>query len=197
MRVLCFGDSNTWGYCPKTGKRYEESWPRLLQTMLPELDVYIDAVPGRTTCLEGAHQEQINGLQDLQSRWQRQQFDRVLIMLGTNDLQVRFKSSVLEVVERLQRYVQWLGSDRVVLIAPVAIGEIGMFGQLFQGAAQKSLQLAGAIESLAAQLGCEFIDANAYVQSNAIDGVHWLPDDHEVFAHVVAKRLAQSMLKRA
>ncbi|WP_119395457.1 GDSL-type esterase/lipase family protein [Salinibius halmophilus] len=197
MRVLCFGDSNTWGYCPKTGKRYESPWPRILQNLAPELDIYIDASPGRTTCLDGAHQEQINGLQDLQSRWQRQQFDRVLVMLGTNDLQARFKSSVLEVVERLQRYVQWIGRERTVLVAPVAIQEVGMFGQMFHGATSKSLQLAGAIESLAQQLGCGFIDANAFVASNGIDGVHWLPDDHEVFAQGVARYLQGYWQQRA
>ena len=35
-RIVCFGDSNTWGYIPITGERYDESirWPARLQEKL-------------------------------------------------------------------------------------------------------------------------------------------------------------------
>ena len=31
--IVCYGDSNTWGYCAATGGRYEDDarWTRLLQ----------------------------------------------------------------------------------------------------------------------------------------------------------------------
>jgi len=37
-RIVCFGDSNTWGYDPETGERFDENtrWTALLQKMLGE-----------------------------------------------------------------------------------------------------------------------------------------------------------------
>lgn len=36
--ILCFGDSNTWGYDPVTGSRYayDVRWTGRLQQMLPD-----------------------------------------------------------------------------------------------------------------------------------------------------------------
>ena len=35
-RILCFGDSNTWGYDGQTGLRFDEDtrWTSLLQSLL-------------------------------------------------------------------------------------------------------------------------------------------------------------------
>ena len=32
-RILCYGDSNTWGYIPENGKRYDNltRWTKVLQ----------------------------------------------------------------------------------------------------------------------------------------------------------------------
>lgn len=36
MRILCIGDSNTWGYHPGVGLRHEKRWTRLLKDWFPE-----------------------------------------------------------------------------------------------------------------------------------------------------------------
>ena len=30
MRILCIGDSNTWGYNPENGRRFEKRWTTVL-----------------------------------------------------------------------------------------------------------------------------------------------------------------------
>ena len=39
MKIVCFGDSNTWGHNPDGGKRFseQERWPKILQTMLSQI----------------------------------------------------------------------------------------------------------------------------------------------------------------
>ena len=56
-RIVCFGDSNTWGYIPVTGERYDETirWPARLQEMLgyERCTVVEEGLTGRTTVSAG------------------------------------------------------------------------------------------------------------------------------------------------
>lgn len=55
-RIVCFGDSNTWGYIPVTGERYDETirWPARLQEMLgcERCTVVEEGLTGRTTVFD-------------------------------------------------------------------------------------------------------------------------------------------------
>ena len=44
-KILCYGDSNTWGYTPKTGKRYSKNqrWTGILQEMLGNVVARLEA----------------------------------------------------------------------------------------------------------------------------------------------------------
>ena len=46
--LLCFGDSNAWGFQPGGGRyRHDQSWPALLAARL-ETTLDLQAQPGRT-----------------------------------------------------------------------------------------------------------------------------------------------------
>ena len=50
--ILCFGDSNTWGYIPGTGERYapEVRWPGVMAAALGAgYHISEDGLNGRTT----------------------------------------------------------------------------------------------------------------------------------------------------
>ena len=54
-RIVCFGDSNTWGYNPKTGERYDENtrWPMRMQQILGDAyQVIEEGQNGRTISCE-------------------------------------------------------------------------------------------------------------------------------------------------
>lgn len=189
MKVLCFGDSNAWGYCPITGDRYDRPWPKVLQQLLGTSTIDIDTQPGRTTCYDGGPNELINGLVDFEHRWRDCDHDAVIIMLGTNDLQNRFSSSAMDVANNLAKLVKVVGYQRAWLCAPVPIVEKGRFGQLFRGAEAESQRLPEVIAELSMQLGCRLLDANLAVSANGIDGVHWLEKDHQTFAEYTCEQL--------
>ena len=54
-RILCFGDSNTWGYVPATGKRYPVGvrWTSLLQEKLGDgYEIIEEGLNSRTTDID-------------------------------------------------------------------------------------------------------------------------------------------------
>ena len=53
--IICFGDSNTHGYCAETDGRFDENtrWTCLLQAKLgDEYLILEEGLGGRTTCFE-------------------------------------------------------------------------------------------------------------------------------------------------
>ena len=94
-QILCFGDSNTWGYVPLTVDRYPESvrWTGVMaQALGAGFRIIEEGQNGRTTVwddpLEGDNK---NGLRYLPACLESHHpLDLVIIMLGTNDLKARW-----------------------------------------------------------------------------------------------------------
>ncbi|HEY9054956.1 MAG TPA: GDSL-type esterase/lipase family protein, partial [Rectinemataceae bacterium] len=111
--VLCFGDSNTWGYDPRTTERYspEHRWPEVLKATLQELhpgqfEVIAEGQNGRTTVWDdplGFKRGSDYLLPCLESH---KPVDLLVIMLGTNDLKHRFGLSAYDVAKGLGRLVE-------------------------------------------------------------------------------------------
>jgi lysophospholipase L1-like esterase len=88
--ILCYGDSNTWGYNPSTGGRYarDERWPGVLRTELGEGYLVIEeGLNGRTTVWDDPIEGYKNGSTYLIPCLETHKpIDLVIILLGTNYL---------------------------------------------------------------------------------------------------------------
>ena len=200
--ILCFGDSNTWGYSPIDGKRYtqDERWPALLTHLLPDQCMIIEqGQPGRTTFFDDPAAGLSNGNDALLPCLEKYQPDYIVLMLGTNDLKSSFAQSgddishnVAKLVKQIQQYaLQNSKAIAVLLVAPPAITEIGYFGQLFAGGADKSQAFAKCYALRAQELGCDFFDAGDVVSSSSVDGIHWEVDQHSAMAQGIAVKLKE------
>ncbi len=207
--ILCFGDSNTWGYSPVDGRRYNENerWPALLTSLLP-LGVRIieQGQPGRTTFFDAPDAGLVNGKNDLIPCLKKYQPDYIVLMLGTNDLKTSFAQSAEDISQntaKLVREIQQLSiqnkqkAPAICLVAPPVISEVGYFGQLFAGGAEKSKEFAGYYTLRAEELGCEFFDAGSVVNSSPIDGIHWQADQHKKMADEISIKLKEMLLFRS
>jgi len=89
-RILCYGDSNTWGYKPVAAVRYDENtrWPSRLQKLLGEEFRVIEAgLSGRTTVFDDPFDDFRNGAASLgYALLEADPVDLVILSLGTNDL---------------------------------------------------------------------------------------------------------------
>lgn len=87
--VLCFGDSNTFGYIPGGIGRFSviERYTGILSTLLwPEYNVVANGVVGRTTVYEDPVREGKRGISDVEESVRSANPDIFVIALGTNDV---------------------------------------------------------------------------------------------------------------
>lgn len=206
-RLLCFGDSNTYGMPPIETRpaygRFDAAtrWPtRLVATLGPDWELAEEGLPGRTTqfpdALMGDHMDARTGLKiALQSHGP---LDWLTIMLGTNDVKTRFGATPGKIVAGMAGLVDFaLSLDmaarhpalRILLIAPAPVLETGTLRGEFIGGAAKSRSLAPLIAGLAQARGCAFLDAGQVVQVSPVDGVHLAADGHAALAAAVAAML--------
>ena len=95
--IVCYGDSNTYGYNPENGFRYEyeERWTTILQKELKDSAIVIpEGLNGRTTSFEDELRPGRNGATYLDPCLHSHgPIDLVVLMLGTNDLKIRFQAT--------------------------------------------------------------------------------------------------------
>jgi lysophospholipase L1-like esterase len=99
--ILCYGDSNTWGFNPVTQDRYPmtERWTGVLaQALGAGYHVIEEGLNGRTTLWDDPIEEWRNGKTYLlPCLWSHKPIDLVTLMLGTNDLKERFSVSAYDI----------------------------------------------------------------------------------------------------
>ncbi len=185
--ILCYGDSNTWGYNAITGARYplEQRWVTLLARELgPDYLVIPEGLNGRTTVwpdpVEGEYKSGKSTLIPILES--HHPLDLVVLMLGTNDLKHRFGLSASDIANSAQTLVEMIqnstfGPDghapQVLLIAPppTCVPDT-CFEETFAGGDEKSQRLAHYYKLAADEAGCGFLDAGRYVVSSKVDGIH-------------------------
>lgn len=202
IRILCYGDSNTFGYIPGRGGRYNRHtrWPGRLQELLgSEYQVIEEGLCGRTTAFEDVTEPGRNGLDRVREAVERSlPLDVLVIMLGSNDCKAQFGASAAEIAGGLEQVAaQARGGEasgfRVLLIAPAAMTDRVMhsgFGSEFdQRSIKVSKELAEAYEALAGKCGCDFLDGSKVTQVSEIDGLHLDAKGHGRLAEAVVKYL--------
>lgn len=200
--VLCFGDSNTWGYDPSTGTRYARGvrWTGVLQSSLGTgYHVIEEGLNGRTTVWEDPVEgDKVGKRHLLPCLLSQAPLDLVVIMLGTNDLKMRYSAPVTDVaagVLILADIVLASASGRndkapaLLLVAPPPFGKLSAFASMFEGGTEKSRSLGRLYAEVARAHGCAFLDAGAVIRSSDLDGIHLDPAEHGTLGQTVAREV--------
>ena len=85
-RILCFGDSNTYGYAPD-GQRYEADsiWPGIMGKLLGDrFEVIADGKNGRTIAFDDPYMEGCNGMLDIDATIFCEKETHKRIIIGKN-----------------------------------------------------------------------------------------------------------------
>src|SRR5208337_2007275 len=203
--ILCYGDSNTWGFDieswnkagPVGSARLPAGvrWPGVLAAELGGGHRVIEeGLNGRTTVwddpVEGEHK---NGLRYLLPCLESQApIEAVVIALGINDVKERFSATAGDIASgagRLARIVLGAGSGAegrppfVLMVAPVPLGEgirSSPFGEMFgyERGLEKSRLLAARFEIEARALGVGFLDSGRFATAHPLDSLHLSAASH-------------------
>lgn len=228
MRILVYGDSNSWGYLDEEDglrepRRFEGRWPVVMARALtgqgaeasPQagsglvntVELVEECLPGRTTDvddpLRGAC---MNGARPLEALLlSHTPLDLILLMLGTNDLKVRYGRSPAQVVGGMMALADTIaGLDywpnvgpvasrpRLAVICPPALGARAdqpdyRFHEDWIGGRDKSLALPELVLAACEQRGLAFFDANQAVASSDRDPIHWTREGHGAFGVAMAE----------
>lgn len=202
--ILCFGDSNTWGWNPATGQRFPRNvrWTGVLQQQLgANYDVIAEGLCGRMTIWQERRDRFTNGKNYLIPCLQSHKpLDLVIILLGTNDLKKRFVSAeaIAAAVGELVHLVQTsqTGIDnrapKVLLMAPPPVHRVSYAG--FQNAEAKSKQFAKLYSDIAAYYNCDFFDTSEVIISSSIDGIHLDASEHRKLGEAVAQNVTKMLM---
>lgn len=177
MKIICFGDSNTYGYDPRAyfGGRYDAGcrWVDILAEK-----------GGHETVNYGQNGRAIPHYEDeleLYKRiFQKENADFFIVMLGSNDILMGLGMKAICVrMERLIRYLPF-EKEQILLIAPPHFG----YGDWVETETQieASKQLSEQYRALADRLGVHFADAQEWGVQLSHDGVHFTARGHRAFA---------------
>lgn len=207
--IVCFGDSNTHGYCADpsdtiTGSdRFDETerWTKLLEKQLgDDYLVLEEGLSGRTSVFPDALHESMDGLSVIYSTlMSHEPVDLLVIMLGTNDTKERLGVNAACIaigMERLVRKAQstmcWKdGKPNVLIVCPPHI-----LPEMYQnpcgvpmgnGCVEKSRELARYLEGTAKLVGAAFLDAEGVAEFNKVDGMHLTAKGHRALAEKLAE----------
>lgn len=203
IRILCFGDSNTWGFISGSDhQRHSKSerWTGILQEMLGEkYEIIEEGLNGRTLISIDKRngKEGRNGntylLPCLDSH---DPIDLVIIMLGTNELKTEFYRNPREIGDIFEEYfVKKILTrksacrktyPKLLIITPPVITKEN---PSFIGGIEKSQKLNEIYEDIAMRNDCEFMD-NEDLEAGE-DGVHLTRDSHRILASKLSRKVQE------
>jgi lysophospholipase L1-like esterase len=212
MRILVYGDSNSWGYSPDgSGLRLDAKtrWPCVMATALGA-DLIEDALPGRTTVHDDPdmYGATMNGLAHLPvALLAGSPIDLLVIMLGTNDFKARFQPGAERIANNIGRLLDcardigggpgaWDEGDAPALAVVVppplsqAVDQASFEGrEEWAGGRAASLGLAEHMAKVGAARGAAVFDAGQVVAGAVADPIHLAADSHIVLGRALASWL--------
>lgn len=183
--IVCFGDSNTWGYVPGSdGERLprETRWPvRLGAALGTGFEVIAEGLSGRTATAERPDSEGRNGLPYLlPCLLSHAPVDLLVIFLGTNDVNFLDDDRVARCVGRLVRVARsseagpGRGAPEVLVVCPPP----------FDGH-----RLGPTFAELCTELGTPLLDLDGVAAYTDFDVEHLDEQGHAAVAAAVEERV--------
>ena len=191
-KIICYGDSNTYGAHGFNGGRYSENerWTGLIEKAM-DCKVVNAGQNGREIPTDRWDMAEVRQLLA-----QEAPFDLFVIMLGSNDLLMMFRSGMPKIVARMESFLKEVlqmpeisGDGRKVLLIappPTQLSRYGADGERFD---RISLEFADSYLDLANKLNVRFADAGSWHVGVGPDGVHFTADGHKKYAEGLEKVL--------
>ena len=204
--ILCFGDSNTYGYNVADGGRLERHlrWTGILQSLLKE-DYYVieEGLNGRTTVFEDPLDAGRRGISAINSVLQTHiPLDLVIVMLGTNDTKPYFAAPAEIIAKGAAKLCLAVKNfdyggmpiPEVLLVSPIIVGHGVNKGPMVyfdETSCEKSWNFAELYKKSAAETGSHFFDAASVTAPSNADLVHLDQSGHMELAKALCSKIKE------
>ena len=203
INILCFGDSNTYGYKPDGTGRFDENtrWTGLLQNKFgTEYRIIEEGLCGRTTVFQDEFREGRRGIDSIGTSVETHNpIDILIIMLGTNDCKSRYGASPGVVAKGLEQIIlkaQEKSSQdfKLYIISPIRLGKnVGKDGydsEFDSKSEEVVLNLPKEYKIIAERHHAKFLDAGAIAQPSETDREHIDESGHMAVAEAIYRNIS-------
>jgi lysophospholipase L1-like esterase len=203
-RILCFGDSNTWGYISGSKQNRHPSdirWTGVLQKALGyEYEIIEEGLNSRGI-VKGDGRPGKEGRSAIEyiipCLDSHDPLDYVIVFLGTNELKSEHNLSAIDVGENLRILINIINSrnsqvrdpkPKVIIVVPPSINDQTAFcvnGGKFVDSNKKSIELKNVYKTIADETSSQLLDIQNDMKTGE-DGVHMLIESHELLGNKLA-----------
>lgn len=208
--ILCFGDSNSWGFIPAQATRYDYDtrWPGVAAKILgEEYRLIEDSISGRTTVYEDPCVKCRCGLNNLgYSLLAHAPIDLLILALGGNDLKftdsdgsVRGITRIIDMALKADAVFDayspiFPNGCKILLLGPppftTDIAEKRP-GHALAQSADESARMAAKYRRLAEERQIAFLDETEYAAASPEDCIHFDPQSHARLGRAVAEKIKE------
>ena len=203
-KILCYGDSNTFGYNPKDGSRFDEKtrWATLLGNALgSNYEITEEGVCDRT----GFADNDKGFLYSSQRHFPKfiskiKNIDLLILWIGTNDLQFKYNLTTGQIENGLEKLINTAKnySRRILLIPPVILSDNVLeryFGFQFDSSGiSKSKHIGKIYRKLSKVYNLDFFDVNKFIKPSSFDGLHYDETGHKIISEKISDYILQNNL---
>lgn len=191
-KILCYGDSNTFGYNPFDSSRFDEKtrWTALLQENLgSDFEIIEEGACDRT----GIADNDKGFLYSAQRHFPKmitktKDVDLLILAIGTNDLQYKYDLTIHQFENGLEKLIVTAKNNvrRIILIPPVILHENVLEGffkfQFDETSVSKSKKIGKFYRKLSNIYGLDYFDLNDFVKPSNADGLHYDSEGHKIIS---------------
>lgn len=196
-KILCYGDSNTFGYNPKNGARFDENtrWTGILSNILcDKYEIIEEGANNRTGFVNNPSGFLYSGSRHFPKIISKsQRFDIIILAIGTNDLQFHYNIGFNAIENGLESLIL-IAKEKtcnIILVPPLILDENvlkGVFRSQFdETSITKSKKVGRIYKKLARIYKCAIFDFNDYAKLSPLDGLHYAPNSHKIIAEQLAE----------
>lgn len=198
-QILCYGDSNTFGFIPENCKRYDKDsrWSGILSEILKDnYQIIEEGMNNRTGFFKNPEGLKQSGGEYLSIFLQNHKnLDICIISLGTNDAQFFYNLDENSTKIGLQKLIDSVhetnSKTKIIIVPPVKITKDilhSSFSMMFNSESIEKIQNTFPIyEQIAKENKCLYFDFNNFVSPSKTDGIHYTKESHKIIAQKLSE----------
>lgn len=195
-KILCYGDSNTFGFNPVDGTRYDNTlrWTGILQKNLTnEYEILEEGACDRTGFVNNPKGFLYSAQRNFPKLISKlPETDIIILAIGTNDLQFQYDISFQTIENGLESLILSAKNktDNIILVPSIILNEDILNGffkiQFDEKSITKSRKVGRLYKKAANIFHCHFFDFNKFVSPSKADGLHYNKEGHKIIANELA-----------